>query len=306
MNSAPRLPRRDAAFAAAARGWPVVPAHPFSQVPIFKHWDSVATTDPTQIAAWWAQAPYNVAIACRPAGLVVIDLDPAHGELAPEQWARRGARHGRDVLRLLAHDLGESDPLDTYRVCTPSGGEHRYFRAPRDVALRNTVGTLGWHIDTRAQYGCIIAAGSIRRIHGALRLYRPVHPLRPVAPLPLWLVAALTPPPAPPPRPLVASGIVVPSRRATAYAAAAVQGETAKVRDARVGTRAHTLFVAAIKLGQIIGCGWLDERDVVDALLTAAARHEGVGRWTRGESLHHIENGITRGIREPRVITDAA
>jgi len=306
MSSAPRLRLLDAALAAVARGWPVVPAYSLSQVPIVKNWDSVATTNRAQIAAWWTQAPYNVAVSCGGAGLIVIDLDPAHGTLAPEQWARRGARHGRDVLRLLAHDLGEPDPLDTYRVWTPSGGEHRYFHAPREVVLRNTVGKLGWHIDTRAQGGAIIAAGSARRIHGQHRLYRPVQPVRPVAALPLWLVAALTPPPLPVPRPRTASGLLLPARRAAAYAAAAVSGETAKVTEARLGTRAHTLFVAAIKLGQLVGCGWLDEQDVVDALLTAAAGHEGVARWTRRESLHHIENGIARGIREPRDVPEVA
>jgi Bifunctional DNA primase/polymerase, N-terminal len=305
MSSLALPPRLAAAYAAADRGWPVVPAYAFSKFPIFEQWDAVATTDRAQIAAWWSEAPYNIAISCRGAGIVVIDLDPAHGTVPPEQWAHRGARHGRDVLRLLAQDLGEPDPLDTYRVWTPSGGEHRYFLAPTTVSLRNTVGTLGWHIDTRAQGGSIIAAGSIRRVNGRPRLYRPVHPIRPLAPLPLWLVAALTPPPAPV-LPRTATGIILPARRATAYAAAAVKGETAKVRAAQIGTRAQTLFVAAIKLGQIVGSRWLDERDAINALLLAASDHEGTHGWTRIESLHHIENGIARGVREPREILDAA
>lgn len=306
MSSHSRPPRREAALAAAARGWPVVPAIPGGKVPAFEDWDLIATTDRAQIAAWWSERPYNIAISCRRARLVVLDLDAAHGELPPIQWARRGARHGRDVLRLLAHDLGEPDPLDTYRVWTPSGGEHRYFHAPHDVALRNTVGTLGWHIDTRAQYGCIIAAGSALQVGGKRRLYRAAQPLLPVAPLPLWIAAALTPPRVADRPARTSASVILPARRATAYAAAAVRGETTKVREARPGTRAHTLFIAAIKLGQIVGSRWLDERDAVDALLTAAAGHEGVNGWTNTESLHHIMNGIARGIREPREVLDIA
>ncbi|WP_439659582.1 bifunctional DNA primase/polymerase [Lentzea sp. HUAS TT2] len=295
-----------AACAAAARGWPVVPAGVDSKVPLFEGWDSVATTSQEKISVWWARAPYNIAISCRAAELVVLDLDAAHGELPPAQWARRGVRHGRDVLRLLAHDLGEPDPVHTYRVWTPSGGEHRYFQAPQDVALRNTVGALGWHIDTRAQHGCIIAAGSALRVAGKRRLYRLAQPLLPVAPLPLWIVTALTPPRAADLPARTSGGVILPARRATAYAAAAVRGETTKVREATPGTRAHTLFVAAIKLGQIVGARWLDEQDAVDALLIAASGHEGVSGWTYAESLHHIMNGIARGVREPREVLDIA
>ncbi|MFD9701295.1 bifunctional DNA primase/polymerase [Lentzea sp. NPDC059081] len=304
MSSGSRLPRHEAALAAAARGWPVVPAVPGGKVPAFEDWDLIATTDRAQIAAWWTQRPYNVAISCRRAGIVVLDLDPARGTQPPHQWAHRGARHGRDVLRLLAHDLGEPDPVDTYRVWTPSGGEHRYFTAPADVELRNTAGRLGWHIDTRAHGGTVIAAGSIRRIQGTRRLYRPARPVRALAPLPQWLVYALTPPPAPA-LPVAAGSAPLSTRRADAYVAAAVQGEIANVRHAQVGNRAHTLFVAAIKLGQLIGSRWLEEHEAVTALLTAAAEHEGIAGWTRSESQHHIHNGIARGVKEPRVIVDA-
>ncbi|GLZ28124.1 hypothetical protein Lesp02_03140 [Lentzea sp. NBRC 105346] len=298
-------PRLAAALAAAARGWPVIPCYPYSKFPVPDDWDTVATTDPAQIADWWAAAPYNIAISCRAAGLIVIDLDPAHGQEPPDEWAHRGVTHGRDVLRLLALEAGEPDPLDTYRVRTPSGGEHRYFHAPTDVELRNTVGRLGWHIDTRGRGGNIIAAGSIRRVDGGRRLYRPVHPIRPVATLPSWLAAALTPP-ARPAHPRTRAGIIVPARRVAAYAAGAVKGETAAVQAAQVGTRANRLFIAAIKLGQIVGAGWLDEREAIHALLVAAHQHNGVEGWTSEEALHHIENGLARGIHEPRDLLDAA
>ncbi|MCP5854110.1 hypothetical protein NL323_29680, partial [Klebsiella pneumoniae] len=48
--------------------------------------------------------------------------------------------------------------------------------------------------------------------------------------------------------------IPLPSR----YAAAAIAGETARVRMAPAGTRNHTLFTAAVALGQLVGGGLID------------------------------------------------
>src|SRR5262245_30999328 len=111
-----------AALRIAARGWPVFPLRPGSKLPAVRDWEHRATTDPEQIAAWWSRGPYNIGIACGPAGLVVLDLDAAHGHQPPRGWPEE-VGHGRDVLRLLAREAGEPDPVDTYTVSTPSGGE---------------------------------------------------------------------------------------------------------------------------------------------------------------------------------------
>ena len=53
-------------------------------------------------------------------------------------------------------------PADTCTVATPSGGLHLYYRAPaEDERLRNTAGTLGWKVDTRAHGGYVVAPGSV-------------------------------------------------------------------------------------------------------------------------------------------------
>ncbi|MGH3826630.1 MAG: bifunctional DNA primase/polymerase, partial [Pseudonocardiaceae bacterium] len=178
-------PRLAAALRAVRRGWPVFPIHPYSKHPAVRDWQHRATRDLDQITRWWAAAPYNIGIPCQGAGLVVIDLDAGHGHQPPPQWDRLGVTHGRDVLRILAERADQPDPIDTYTVATPSGGEHRYFLAPTDRELRNTTGAsgagLGWKIDTRAAGGGIIAAGSVRRIEGRLRLYRVVRDIGPVA-----------------------------------------------------------------------------------------------------------------------------
>lgn len=111
--------RLAAALAAAARGWPVFPLYPFSKYPAVSDWENRATCDPDELAAWWSAAPYNTGIACGPAGLVVLDLDAAHGHTPPGEWADLGVTHGRDVLRTLADRAGQPDPIDTYTVLTP-------------------------------------------------------------------------------------------------------------------------------------------------------------------------------------------
>ncbi|MGH3936184.1 MAG: bifunctional DNA primase/polymerase [Pseudonocardiaceae bacterium] len=290
-------PRLAAALRAAERGWPVFPVYPYSKYPALRDWQHRATCDRDEIIRWWAAAPYNIGIACQPAGLVVLDLDAGHGGPPPPQWAGLGITHGRDVLRILAAAAEQPDLSDTYTVTTPSGGEHRYFLAPPDRELRNSCAALGWCIDTRAAGGAIIAAGSVRRVDGQRRWYRVVRQLDPIT-LPDWLLTALTPPPAPihPPIPLPCS-----PHRLSAYVQAALDGEATAVAQAVPGTRAHTLFRAAARLGELIGAGVLDETLAAQALLAVAPIcPSGANQFTRREATGHIANGIARGRRNPR------
>jgi hypothetical protein len=323
-----------AALRLAARGWPVFPLRPGSKLPAIRDWEHRATTDPERIAAWWSRAPYNIGIACGPAGLVVLDLDAAHGHQPPRGWSGE-VRHGRDVLRLLAREAGEPDPVDTYTVTTPSGGEHRYFLTPPgQPELRNTTGDtgrgLGWHIDTRAAGGSITAAGSIRFIGRELRRYRAVRG-RPPAPLPGWLYDALSgrspglTGPTGTTRPAGVSDAAASAEDGTAgggaagggarrtsrplppagprldaYVQAALDDEADAVRKAEPGIRATTLFRAAAHLGEIVGSGALDPATVMSVLRHAASYHLGVDGWTDQESRHHIANGMAAGLRHPR------
>ncbi|MFD1151139.1 bifunctional DNA primase/polymerase [Saccharothrix hoggarensis] len=272
------MTRYRAALAAAARGWPVVPLRPHAKTPALRGWDDAATLDRRRIRHWWSRRPYNVGISCGAAGLLVVDLDVPHGR---EAFARRAWQHGAE------------DPRDTYTVATPSGGEHRYFRAP-DVPLGNTVGRIAPHVDTRGVGGYVVAAGSLLGHHR----YRVVRD-GPVADAPEWLVAALTPPP--PDHPPIPAQRPSP-RRVAAYRAAVVDGEVERVREARPGGRAHTLFTAACRLGELVGAGWLDEATVTSLLLAAASAHDGVEGWTAREAARHVENGIAAGRRRPRVL----
>lgn len=325
MTLPPNMPTNldTAALRIAARGWPVFPLRPGSKLPAIRDWEHRATTDPERIAAWWSRGPYNIGIACGPAGLVVLDLDAAHGHQPPRGWPDE-VRHGRDVLRLLAREAGEPDPADTYTVATPSGGEHRYFLAPpQGPELRNTTGDtgrgLGWHIDTRAAGGSITAAGSLRFIAHELRRYRAVNG-RPPAPLPTWLHDALSgrspglTGPTGTTRPAGVGGTTgeaADERRAArqlppagprldAYVKAALDDEAGAVTRAEPGTRATTLFRAAAHLGEIVGSGALDPATVVGVLRHAASYHNGVDGWTDQEARHHIANGLAAGLKNPR------
>ncbi|GAB2959428.1 hypothetical protein GCM10027184_03080 [Saccharothrix stipae] len=174
-----------------------------------------------------------------------------------------------------------------------SGGEHRYFRAP-DVPLGNSVGKIAPHVDTRGVGGYVVAAGSLL-VHGRYRVVRDA----PVAPAPEWLVAVLTPPP---PEHLPIPTQRPSPRRVDAYRAAVVEGEAERVREARPGARAHIVFTAACRLGELVGAGWLDETTAMAVLLAAASGHNGIEGWAEREALRHVENGIALGRRRPRVL----
>lgn len=301
-----RSARLDAALTAAKRGWPVFPLKPRSKVPAFKRWEEIATTDHVLLETWWSMHPHrNVGIAAGPAGLVVIDLDPVRGTVSAA-WAELGVHHGREVMALLAEWAGEPDPVETYTVITPHG-EHRYYLAPHDRRLRNTVGELGRGlgpaVDVRAWGGGVTAAGSLRIVEGSTQLYRP-DPRRPPDPIPLprWLVTRLTPPP-PAYRPV---RLFSSDRGVDAYVAAAVDGETANIINAPPGQRAFIVFRAAARLGNFVGAGVLDEHAAENELLAAASVHDGIEEWTPREARAHVRRGIARGRLTPRRLDNIA
>ncbi|MGQ0480400.1 MAG: bifunctional DNA primase/polymerase [Pseudonocardia sp.] len=175
-----------------------------------------------------------------------------------------------------------------------SGGAHLYFRPPAGVRLRNSAGALGWKIDTRAHGGYVVTAGSVRA-QGIYRISR----LGPIAELPGWLAAALTPPPraAPSNAPLGFS-----PRRAGAYLQAVIEGEAAGIAAAQTGTRHRVRLKAARNLGRLVGGGELDEQTAYDALRDAAVLHIG-NDCTEAEVDNDLRDGLAYGQRLPRRIT---
>jgi hypothetical protein len=174
---------------------------------------------------------------------------------------RRGAQRRRRAAA-LARRAGATVPR-TYTVRTGRGGWHLYYAAPPGVRLANTGRTLGPWIDTRAWGGQVVAAGSTV----AGRPYTLARDL-PVTPLPPWLFQPLQPTTAPPHRTV---RVTLPAGRRSAYLAAAVARETARVTEAAEGERNRALFLAATALGQLAAGGALSVAEVKSVLEQACA-----------------------------------
>ncbi len=309
-------PRQDllsAATAHARRGWHVFPLRPGAKQPALhgqdhcprtgpcrdahQGWEQRATTDLGRIQACWRHGPYNIGIACGPSGLVVIDLDtPRDGTPPPAEQAVRNIYDGASALGELCRLHCQPRPTATFTVATPCG-IHLYFTTPADPRLRNSVGRLGWRIDTRAAGGYVVGAGSVLGGTG----YTIVNPAIP-QPLPAWLIRLLADPATPPdggearPRPPFADA------HSARYARAVLEGETSRVLAARQGQRNDTLNRAAFALGQLAAAGLIPAL-LAQAALTDVARRIGLDRdpncGPRGVD-RTIRSGLAAGARKPR------
>lgn len=291
-DSQPEEPVNDlltAALAFAARGWRVFPLRPDDKRPAVKDWENRATTDPQRITRCWTAGPYGIGIACGPSRLVVIDLDtPKPGQVPPPDYDLSG--NGAGVFATLAHRHGQRIEA-TYTVTTGRGGTHLYYQHPADgPALRNTAGTLGWLIDTRAHGGYVVAAGSTV----AGRRYTVDLDVDPT-PLPDWLAELLRPAPMPAQRPVV---VDLSTGRRAAYVRAAIDRETARVTAAPQGQRNRSLYIAAVALGQLVAGGALAENDAQSVLEQAGVD---VGLSTT-EAYRTVRSGLTAGQRRPRTV----
>ena len=84
--------------------------------------------------------------------------------------------------------------------------------------------------------------------------------------------------------------------RLPAYLHAALAGELARVAAATEGSRNHTLYIAAVALGQLVAGGALPAELVTAELERAAAS---VGLATT-EAAGTIRSGLRAGARRPR------
>ncbi|MFI6218759.1 bifunctional DNA primase/polymerase [Nocardia brasiliensis] len=278
---APELNLRETAIHHAEHGFHVFPLHPGTKVPVIKRWEDNATPDTHRISRWWRRRPTdNIAVACGPSGLHVLDLDTSDHQSAPQP--RRHARDGRDVLGDLASRAGQPVPVPTFAVATPSGGLHLYYQAPSTPLLRNTIGRLGWRIDSRGNGGYVVAAGSALPTGN----YRILDDRTPI-PLPDWLIQRLA---SAPPTPAHTNTTV---HHPDGYVAAAISHQCARIRHARTGTRHREVLLAANSLGRLVGAELLDYTDAYTALLAATQVHIGVDEFTHAEATRTIADGLT-------------
>lgn len=311
--STPREQLRQWARELAEHEWAVFPLRPGTKVPALHGrercpatgacssghagWEHRATTDAATIDRCWSHDAYNIGLATGPAGLVVLDLDvPKPGETAPDGWNMLGITSGVDVLNYLAHRARATLP-ETYTVNTASGGQHRYYRAPRGVQLRNTAAVLGWLVDTRAAGGYVVAPGSVLE-NGAYELYDDRDPVE----LPGWLVQTLTP------KPSVANSRPheIASAHRSGYLRAALEAETKRVTAALPGARNKALFIAACALGQLVSGAALSEQDARAALEKASQHHVDAGAYGIAQRDKTITSGLRAGASRPRTLATGA
>lgn len=283
---------RQAAHSATRRGLHVFPVVPGGKRPAVREWEQRATVDAGRIERCWSAGDFNVGVATGPSGLVVVDLDVPKDETdAAPAGMPAGIGCGEDVLAVLADEHGEPYPSETFTVRTGRGGTHLYFTAPEDVELRNTAGTLGWKVDTRASGGYVVGAGSV--VDG--RAYTVVHDVVP-APLPGWLVTLLKPAPLPPQKPVTVP-LSATDRRGR-YLKAAVRAELDRVTGSGPGERNTALYRASVALGQLVAGGELGASEVAEWLTSVAVQ---VGQGER-EARRTVESGFRAAQQRPRTV----
>jgi hypothetical protein len=152
------MTRCDQALALAREGFHVFPIAAGKKAPpLISDFPNQATTDDEQIREWWIRHPdANIGISTTRYGeseaLLVVDVD------------NKGDKHGdHELLRL---ELEGREMPDTYRVDTPTGGWHLYYRV--DAPVRQGADLLGRGVDVRSRGGYVVAAGSTVE-HGAYR-----------------------------------------------------------------------------------------------------------------------------------------
>jgi len=272
-----------AALEYAARGWYVFPCSR-DKKPLTAHSFYDATTDAEQITRWWTQHPNAaIGVACGKSGLFVVDID-----------VKRDDHNGFASWEALGiHDVGLVS-------LTPSRGKHIIYYA-NGHNLGNSVGRLGPGLDTRGDGGYIIVPPSSIETGE----YRAVGDwTEPPPPVPEALVALLTAPraaepqPQPPPQPPPQAQ--PPADREKNWARAALEGEYKRVASAQQRTRNDTLNRAAFALGQIVGAGLLDRREVESALYAAACACGLVTDDGERSVNATIKSGLTAGVGQPR------
>lgn len=154
------------ALAAAAKGFYVFPVEPGGKTPgrLYPNrsaeeapwtvkWSEVSTLHVPTIVQWWNQCPdYNIGIACKPSGLLVVDCDVKNGDGLVEWQEICNKYHGENSWEVW----------QTYTVNTASGGAHFYYNWPGVQASQSGLST---NVDIRSnggqRGGYVLASGSV-------------------------------------------------------------------------------------------------------------------------------------------------
>jgi hypothetical protein len=234
-----------------------------------------ASTDLARVRDWWRRWPAaNLALRTGDRFDVADPDTPA----------------GVEALRAILHNAPAAlgvGPL----ARTGGGGWHLLF-APTGAG---SPGGILPGLDWRGRGGYVLVAPSV---HPSGRRYRWVRPLSLELPeAPAALRALLAPPSRPgTPRPSPGPRVV-----GAGYGAAALASECARLAAVAPGGpgrpgRNRGLYMAALRLGRLVGAGWLDPAEITTALADAARQ---VGLSER-EIDPTIASGLRNGTAQPR------
>jgi len=152
----------DAALRCINDGISVFPAIIDTKLPATPHGFKDATTDETQVRAWFGNGRRHNLAAATGAGRLVLDVD---------------VKHRVDGFASLAQLEAEVGSLNNTRTAaTPSGGQHRWFTV--DQELPSSAGLLGPGLDIRCAGGYVILPPSV--IDGAAYTWEDDGPMRPL------------------------------------------------------------------------------------------------------------------------------
>lgn len=252
--------------------------------PLTEHGFKDATTDHSQIRAWWAQYPDASIGMAVPDGIMVLDVD------LPK---KPGASDGREALKKLETEHG---PLPNTRTQqTGGGGSQLFFLLPSGKTCKNSAGKLGPGIDIRSKGGYVILPPSNHPSGGT---YRWIDEKSPLAECPAWILEALDKENKKESSqahfPVSTAGIDQP------YIRKVVDGEIQTVSMAQAGTRNNTLNKAALKLGHYVGGGCLTESEASHLLFNAALSCG----LPEQEARKTIDSGLRAGMREPKGVPE--
>lgn len=268
-----------AALDFAARGFAVFPCLERSKAPACGRGFHDATTNPATLRRWFGSYHrYNIGIAT---GIIssiwVLDVDGADGAAA------------------LAELESKFGPLPPTSTVITAAGCHLWFRADRPMP--STAGRIGFHLDTRADGGYVLAPPSLHPDGPSYRFGNG----EPLALAPEWLIQrACHKPDSASPIKMIADRSLITSP--TAYGRAALVRECEALARAPCGTRNHALNRASFSLHQLVASGELDLVAVRDGLIDAATANGLIGDPADGpRSVEKtIASGARAGLRHPR------
>jgi len=238
-----------AALQAQARGFHIFPVTPGGKTPhrLAGSWGETATNDINQIIHFWTQvdARANIGVACKPSGLLVVDLDMAKEDwnLKGTEWAYLHEGYGPrvdgealfDEMRFAQDGDGAANMPDTYEVRTGSGGLHLYYWWPANWPRISQASPVKGVVDVRGNGGqwggYVLGEGSVTDSGP----YKAETESAPVLP-PAWIQR------------LVAERPVVKPKRFTGIrqpGAISYSGLVESVRNAGEGNRNNALLWAA-------------------------------------------------------------